>query len=225
MSDKIFRYSPVRFGQLEVDANGAFVFYADVAPLEARIEEQRQLIASYVRNNTIQCQRIAALEAELKKHQESEFHPDWSMLEATRASLREHMQKIAEQAAEIERLKNKPTYRMRQEQKDNYCELIEELEQRIADLKRQIEEWKYQDKIRMQHIDEQAAEIERLKVANEGWHRRVQEFGAEKESYQQRIEELEARIEIRDRHIDTLKEELRTQKDECERIRSIGSRA
>ena len=44
-------------------------------------------------------------------------------------------------------------------------------------------------------IAEQAAEIERLKAANEGWHRRVpeymMEFGPEKESYQQRIEELE----------------------------------
>ena len=53
-------------------------------------------------------------------------------------------------------------------------------------------------------IAEQAAEIARLKSANEGWHRRVQEFVPEKESYQRRIEELEA--------------ELRTQKDECERF-------
>jgi len=32
------------------------------------------------------------LKAELAKHQESEFHPDWSMLKATRASLKEHQQ-------------------------------------------------------------------------------------------------------------------------------------
>ena len=36
----------------------------------------------------------AALRAELAKHQESEFHPDWSMLEATRESLAEHQQII-----------------------------------------------------------------------------------------------------------------------------------
>ena len=178
--------------------------------------------------------RIKGLEAdisELNHDRQNDFRNYESVLKEGRARVAEQADelkiaeqgrialrsKIAEQAAEIERLKNKPTYRMRQEQKDNYCELIEELEQRIADLKRQIEEWKYQDKIRMQHIDEQAAEIERLKVANEAWHRRVREL--------QRIEELEARIEIRDRHIDTLKEDLRTQKDECERIRSIGSRA
>lgn len=34
-------------------------------------------------------QRIATLEAELAKHQESQFHPDWSMLEATRDALKE----------------------------------------------------------------------------------------------------------------------------------------
>ena len=33
---------------------------------------------------------ITSLQAELSKHQESEFHPDWSMLKATRNSLREH---------------------------------------------------------------------------------------------------------------------------------------
>jgi hypothetical protein len=32
--------------------------------------------------------------AELAKHQESEFHPDWSMLVATRESLAEHQQMI-----------------------------------------------------------------------------------------------------------------------------------
>ena len=38
----------------------------------------------------------AALRAELAKHQESQFHPDWSMLEATRESLAEHQQIIRE---------------------------------------------------------------------------------------------------------------------------------
>jgi len=41
------------------------------------------------------------LRAELAKHQESEFHPDWSMLEATRASLREHMEIIRGLRAEL----------------------------------------------------------------------------------------------------------------------------
>ena len=36
------------------------------------------------------------LKAELAKHQESEFHPDWSMLKATRSSLREHQSIIRE---------------------------------------------------------------------------------------------------------------------------------
>ena len=36
----------------------------------------------------------ARLRAELAKHQESEFHPDWSMLVATRESLAEHQQMI-----------------------------------------------------------------------------------------------------------------------------------
>jgi chromosome segregation ATPase len=43
----------------------------------------RALIAS-------QAAEIAALKAELSRHQESEFHPDWSMLKATRESLAEH---------------------------------------------------------------------------------------------------------------------------------------
>lgn len=40
-----------------------------------------------------------ALEAELSQHQRSEFHPDWSLLQATQESLREKM-------AEIQRLKD-----------------------------------------------------------------------------------------------------------------------
>jgi hypothetical protein len=42
----------------------------------------------------------ASLKAELAKHQESEFHPDWSLLEATRAV-------VKEQAAEILKLNEK----------------------------------------------------------------------------------------------------------------------
>ncbi len=43
-----------------------------------------------------QSERITELEAELAKHQESQFHPDWSALEATRESLREAWARIAE---------------------------------------------------------------------------------------------------------------------------------
>ena len=39
---------------------------------------------------------IAALKAELAKHQKSPFHPDWSLLRATRDSLRESGLEIAE---------------------------------------------------------------------------------------------------------------------------------
>jgi Lar family restriction alleviation protein len=44
--------------------------------------------------------RVATLEAELARHQESQFNPDWSQLEATRAALREHQA----QAQKVERL-------------------------------------------------------------------------------------------------------------------------
>lgn len=37
-------------------------------------------------------QQNIKLEAELAKHQESQFHPDWSMLEATRNALKETQQ-------------------------------------------------------------------------------------------------------------------------------------
>ena len=38
--------------------------------------------------------RVATLEAELAKHQESQFNPDWSQLEATRAALREQQAQL-----------------------------------------------------------------------------------------------------------------------------------
>lgn len=40
--------------------------------------------------------RVAELEAELAKHQQSSFHPDWSALEATRESLREYQARVKE---------------------------------------------------------------------------------------------------------------------------------
>ena len=41
-------------------------------------------------------ERIAQLEAELAEYQESSFHPDWPLLDATRESLREAQARIAE---------------------------------------------------------------------------------------------------------------------------------
>jgi len=95
MSDKIFRYSPVRFGQLEVDANGAFVFYADVAPLEARIEEltkERDDLAQYHGGHYPNC----------RGWDDVDHRCDCGYLQGE--AYRELVDKIAEQAAEIERL-------------------------------------------------------------------------------------------------------------------------
>lgn len=46
-------------------------------------------------------EHINALEAELSKHQESEFHPDWSLLEASRDSLLEHMGLLKKSEAQV----------------------------------------------------------------------------------------------------------------------------
>ena len=45
--------------------------------------------------------QIAELEGELAKHQESSFHPDWSLLDATRESLREAQARIAEMEKQL----------------------------------------------------------------------------------------------------------------------------
>lgn len=42
-----------------------------------------------------------ALEAELSQHQRSEFHPDWSLLQATQESLREKMAEIQQLRQEL----------------------------------------------------------------------------------------------------------------------------
>jgi hypothetical protein len=47
---------------------------------------------------------IDALKSDLAKHQESEFHPDWSLLEASRESLREHMALLKTAQARITEL-------------------------------------------------------------------------------------------------------------------------
>jgi chromosome segregation ATPase len=54
-------------------------------------------------------ERIVELEGELSKHQESEFHPNWSMLEATRDSLRICWSTIRERNERITALKAEVT--------------------------------------------------------------------------------------------------------------------
>ena len=50
-------------------------------------------------------QRVAELEKELSKCQESEFHPDWSLLQASQEALREHMELCKQLTAERDELK------------------------------------------------------------------------------------------------------------------------
>lgn len=81
---------------------------------KARIEEREQLAQMMIRQSLSTGHgdtvgdlvrelepQIERLRAELSKHQESEFHPDWSMLEATRSSLREHQQMVRALRAEV----------------------------------------------------------------------------------------------------------------------------
>jgi hypothetical protein len=56
--------------------------------------------------NAAQALLIASLKEELSKFQESSFNPDWSMLEATRESLREHMGLLKGKTSKIEALKD-----------------------------------------------------------------------------------------------------------------------
>ena len=52
----------------------------------------------------------AALRAELAKHQESEFHPDWSMLAATREGLAEHQDMIRRLSEQVRVLREALAY-------------------------------------------------------------------------------------------------------------------
>lgn len=71
----------------------------DTRVMEGRWEgEARRLMVTAA-------EEITALRAELAKHQESEFHPDWSKLEATRDALREVNALLAERDAEIAMLR------------------------------------------------------------------------------------------------------------------------
>lgn len=47
-------------------------------------------------NDCFHLAEITRLQSELAKHQESEFHPDWSMLQATREALKECRGELAE---------------------------------------------------------------------------------------------------------------------------------
>ena len=70
---------------------------ARIAELEERSMVQR-VIERTIREHRDELRR------KLSKFQESEFHPDWSMLEAARASLREHMHLLKESQAANEKL-------------------------------------------------------------------------------------------------------------------------
>ena len=50
--------------------------------------------------------KIEKLEAELAKHQGSTFHPDWSLLTATRDTVKEQQATITELRDEVKRLKD-----------------------------------------------------------------------------------------------------------------------
>lgn len=50
-------------------------------------------------------EEIEELQSELAKHQQSEFHPDWSLLKATQASLREHMALVKSAQAELAKVR------------------------------------------------------------------------------------------------------------------------
>ncbi len=54
-------------------------------------DELRAAYAEECMSNDVLERQLEAARAELAKHQESEFHPDWSMLKATQRSLRQHM--------------------------------------------------------------------------------------------------------------------------------------
>jgi hypothetical protein len=71
-----------------------------VKELEPHIERMRAEVAAVQLLAQDSIADADWLRAELSKHQESEFHPDWSMLEATRSSLREHQQMIRDLRAE-----------------------------------------------------------------------------------------------------------------------------
>jgi hypothetical protein len=125
MSDKIFRYSPVRFGQLEVDANGAFVFYADVAPLEARIEElvsKRKRLLNLVCGN---CGRAMPPDGDC-------FGCSYDLSIGIINGLK---QRITEQAAEIERLK-----KAWEDQKEIYDRVFDSREEALKRIDEQAAE-------------------------------------------------------------------------------------
>ncbi len=84
--------------ELEKKDDRIFELQAELAEEQADFEKFRD-----ERNKKIKWKQVCIddyrdqvekLKAELAKHQESEFHPDWSMLEATRDSLREHAEEI-----------------------------------------------------------------------------------------------------------------------------------
>ena len=84
-----------------------------------------------------QVSELARLREGLSKDQESEFHPDWSMLEATREALREHMAIGA--ALRQERDATSDRF---QSLISEYSKYIESSHAEIERLRGEIDEWK-----------------------------------------------------------------------------------
>lgn len=82
---------------------------ARIAAFEAtanRMQKSFDLSLEIIESGADKAKRIAELEAELAKYQSSEFHPDWSMLQAAQESLREHMQIIKDLQIDLAKYKN-----------------------------------------------------------------------------------------------------------------------
>lgn len=76
-----------------------------IIQMNGEIERRNRTIKAGVYWRQLLGDGVTALKAELTKYQESEFHPDWSMLEATRGLLREHKAELKaarEQIAELQ---------------------------------------------------------------------------------------------------------------------------
>ena len=57
--------------------------------IQKKLEQTESKLAEYKRTEPLKIKERNKLAAELAKHQESEFHPDWSLLESTREALKE----------------------------------------------------------------------------------------------------------------------------------------
>ena len=92
---------PSAWSEAQVYAHAAAVSAADNAALQKEVDLADAMYKLVVLERNKAEQENASLRAELAKHQESEFHTDWSMLSATRDSLAEHQQIIRDQRERV----------------------------------------------------------------------------------------------------------------------------